>query len=150
MSIRKSQVALHVRVKLNENWKPKSLSDEYLQQDKVIFIKGTEIYNDTQGTYIFVGSMFNTGTVYLNQIDLEFPISDIGVPAPTKLDLKIEELEKDITVLQNELGISANLQLDETITIKPMKGILPFDVELKKNNELGEKTKLLKILKELV
>jgi hypothetical protein len=156
MAIKKSQVALHVRVKLNEKFKAKSMSDEYLMKDKVLFIKENSVYNDIKGEYVFVGSMFNSGIAYLDQLDLEFPISDIGKPAPTKLDLKIEDLEKQINSITEELGLNAKCQdfavnvIQDMDNPKPIEGVLPFDVELKKYRELEEKSKLLKELKELV
>jgi hypothetical protein len=152
MAIRKSQVALHVRVKLNDKFKAKSLSDEYLMQDKVIFIKEAHTYNDTKGEYVLIGSVFNSGMAYLDQLELEFPISDIGTALPTKLDLKIQELEKEIIALNDELGLNASLQKGENVYVskKTAEGIFPFKEELEKYNAVGEKTKLLHILKELV
>ena len=108
MAIKKSQIALHVRVKFNENFKPKCLGDEYLLQDKIIFIKGKDIYNDSNGDYIFVGSAINSTTVYLNEIDLEFPIDDYGIITPSKLELRIEELKLEINVLNEKIDFIKN------------------------------------------
>lgn len=83
--MKKSQVALHVRVKFNEKFKPKCLGEEYLAKDEIIFICDNHIYNDSIGEYIHVkgytepkpgeGTFVNNGYAYLNQLDLEFPIS---------------------------------------------------------------------------
>ena len=84
--IKKSQVALHVRVKLNENFEPKCLGEEYLVKDKIIFIADNHIYNDSIGDYVHLKGMTNpeldnepifmsSGYAYLNQLDLEFPIN---------------------------------------------------------------------------
>jgi len=85
MSIKKSQVALHVRVKLNENFQIKCLGDEYLVKDEIIFIADNHIYNDQIGEYVHIkgytipkegeGIYINSGYAYLNQMDLEFPIN---------------------------------------------------------------------------
>ncbi len=86
MAIKKSQVALHVRVKLNENFVEKCLGDKYLAKDKIIFIADNHIYNDSIGEYVHLKGMtepeldnkamfMNSGYAYLNQLDLEFPIN---------------------------------------------------------------------------
>ncbi len=74
-----NQVAKDVRVKLNSKWKAECLGDEYLQVEPIIFIAEGHIYNDSIGEYVFVkgGSMTNSGTAYLNQLDLEFTIGEI-------------------------------------------------------------------------
>ena len=87
MAIRKSQVARHVRVKLNENFQIKCLGDEYLVKDKVIYIADEHVYNDQIGEYVHIkgytlpenhgDSVYsNNGYAYLDQLDLEFPIAD--------------------------------------------------------------------------
>lgn len=144
MAIRKSQVALHVRVKLNDKFEIKSLSDKYLKEDKVIFIKQEHTYNDTKGEYVFVGSVFNSGVAYLDELDLEFPISDIGLHTKSKLELKIEELENDIKRLSKILGKSAS---DKTLN---EDNNLSFSEELAMMNEVNDKAKLLKELLTLV
>lgn len=85
MAIRKSQVALHVRVKLNENFEIKCLGDKYLVKDEIIFIAVNHIYTDVIGDYVHIKGYtepkedddsvyMNSGYAYLNQLDLEFPI----------------------------------------------------------------------------
>lgn len=76
--VKPNQVARCVRVKLNENFEINSLSDKYLACEKILFIDENHIYNDRKGQYVFVkgGSGVNSGAVYLNEIDLEFPITD--------------------------------------------------------------------------
>lgn len=83
--IKKSQVALHVRVKLNDEFKPKCPGEEYLIKDRVIFIADNHVYNDLIGEYVHLKgytdkddeeSIFmNAGYAYLNQLELEFPIN---------------------------------------------------------------------------
>ena len=82
--MKKSQVALHVRVKLNDNFEVKCLGDEYLIKDEIIYISDNHIYNDSIGEYVHIkgyvepkdnNSVYmNSGYAYLNQLDLEFPI----------------------------------------------------------------------------
>ena len=75
--IKPSQVALHVRVKLNNNFIPKSISEEYLVKSDVIYIAQERIFNDSIGNYVYLSSnepYFGNGIAYLNEIDLEFPI----------------------------------------------------------------------------
>jgi len=90
--IRKSQVALHVRVLLNENFKPKCLGEEYLVKDKIIYISDQAIYNDEIGDYVHISSTnFNGGYAYLNQLDLEFPIEIKNKP---KVGVEYDEYQK--------------------------------------------------------
>lgn len=72
------EVAKNVRVTLNENWKPKSLSDEMLQTEVVIFISDNIIYTNNKGNYVKIkgGSYFNVGIAYLEELDLELPIKE--------------------------------------------------------------------------
>ena len=75
-----NQVALGVRVKLNDKFKAKCLGDEYLiEQKSVIFISEGHVYNDTEGEYVMIrgGSLINSGYAYLDQLDLEFPVPTI-------------------------------------------------------------------------
>lgn len=73
-----NQIAKDVRVVLNANFRIKSLSDEYLACEPILFISEGHVYEDTDGKYIFIkgGSLINSGRVYLNEIDLEFSISE--------------------------------------------------------------------------
>ena len=76
--VKQNQVARGVRVKLNSNFEINSLSDKYLACESILFIDDSHVYNDVNGYYVFIkgGSKTNSGTVYLNEIDLEFPITD--------------------------------------------------------------------------
>lgn len=77
--IKQSQVAYGVRVKLNDKFEIKSLSDKYLkEQESVLFIDYNGIMNDTRGYYVYVkgGSLTNSGIAYLDELDLEFPIPE--------------------------------------------------------------------------
>lgn len=76
--IKTNQVARLVRVKLNSNFEINSLSDKYLACEPILYIAESHIYNDQQGEYVFIrgGSHTNSGTAYLNELDLEFPIDD--------------------------------------------------------------------------
>lgn len=78
MAIKSNNVALGVRVKLNENFKPKCLGDEYLMEEQVIFISEAHVYNEEKGQYVRIrgGSLTNSGYAYLDQLDLEFPVPD--------------------------------------------------------------------------
>jgi len=78
MSVKSSQVAYGVRVKLNDNFEEKCLGDRYLKDEKVLFIRDPKPYKDIKGEYVWVtgGSLINSGYVYLDQIDLEFPIPE--------------------------------------------------------------------------
>ena len=76
--IKENQIASAVRVKLNESFKAKCLGDEYLMQEPVLFIAEAKAYNDSIGPYVFIkgGSLTNSGTAYLHQLDLEFPMPE--------------------------------------------------------------------------
>ena len=83
MAIRKKEVALGVRVVLNDNWETKCLGDQYLQDEKVLYISDGKVYNDQKGDYVHIGggSHTNGGYAYLDQLDLEF---DYNQPIPQK------------------------------------------------------------------
>ena len=72
------EVARKVRVKLNSNFEINSLSDKYLAYEPILYIADNHIYNDAKGEYVFIrgGSHVNSGAVYLNELDLEFPIGE--------------------------------------------------------------------------
>lgn len=76
--VKDNQIAIGVRVKLNSNFEINSLSDKYMACEDILFIAEKHIYNDSNGKYVYVrgGSFTNSGAVYLNEIDLEFPIND--------------------------------------------------------------------------
>lgn len=86
--VKQNQVAKGVRVKLNSNFEINSLSDRYLACEPVLFIIDSHVYNDEGGYYVFVqgGSKTNSGLVYLNEIDLEFPISDSPIYSHDTID----------------------------------------------------------------
>ncbi len=120
MAIRESQIALHVRVKFNENWSSKSLGEEYLTEDKVIYIAEKHVYQDELGKYIHLKSNnFNAGRAYLNQIDLEFPVLDNGQTPKTELETKIEhriaELEDEIITLEMSLSVDDLQDLEDSV-----------------------------------
>ena len=74
--IKLTNIAYGVRVKLNENFEIKSLSDEHLKREQVLFICQEKPYNDEKGYYVFIkgGSLINSGCAYLDELDLEFPV----------------------------------------------------------------------------
>lgn len=84
MPIKQDQVARDVRVKFNKKFEPKSLSEENLVKDEIIFISDYMIHNDSVGHYVILrgytpnkngGAIYvNSGYAYLDEIDLEFPI----------------------------------------------------------------------------
>lgn len=76
--IKSNQVAKDVRVKLNNSFRIKSLSDQYLACESILSISDSHIYNDVDGEYVWIrgGSRVNSGIVYLTEIDLEFPIGE--------------------------------------------------------------------------
>ena len=77
--VKPNQVATKVRVKLNNNFEINSLSDKYLACEPILYIDENHIYNDNiKGQYVWVkgGSKTNSGMVYLNELDLEFPITE--------------------------------------------------------------------------
>jgi len=86
MAIKKNEVAKGVRVKLNSNFTPKCLGDEYLQCEQVIYIAEGHTYNDQKGDYVNLngGSRTNSGYAYLDQLDLEFPYEGIQYPVNYK------------------------------------------------------------------
>lgn len=81
MAIKRDEVALGVKVVLNDEFQDKCIGDAYLKTEKVIYISDASIYNDSKGQYIHLrgGSHTNGGYAYLNEIDLEF---DWRTPLP--------------------------------------------------------------------
>lgn len=65
-------------VKLMDNFKVKCLGDNYLADEPILFIGDTSIYNDIGGEWCFVkgGSLTNSGRVYLNEMELAYPIPE--------------------------------------------------------------------------
>jgi len=74
MAVKVSQIKRGVAVKLNENFKVKSLSDKYCLDELIFFISDDKPYNDANGYYIYIrgGSRTNSAHVYLDEIDLFF------------------------------------------------------------------------------
>ena len=84
-----NQVARGVRVKLNNTFEIKSLSDKYLACEPILFIYESHIYNDSyKGEYVFIkgGSLINSGIAYLSELDLEFPISETPLYSHETID----------------------------------------------------------------
>jgi hypothetical protein len=77
--VKKNQCAYGVRVKLNESFEVICLSDTYLKEEKVLFIDFHGVMNDQDGYYVYIrgGSLMNSGTAYLTELDLEFPIPEV-------------------------------------------------------------------------
>lgn len=76
MSIQSYNVAIGVRVKLNDKFEEKCLGDKYLiEQEDTYFISSQKISSDTKGEYVNIsgGSHITSGYAYLDQLDLEFP-----------------------------------------------------------------------------
>lgn len=98
--IKLNQVAKDVRVKLNSTFEIKSLSDKYLACEPIIFIAESHIYNDIKGEYVFVkgGSLTNSGTAYLTELKLEFPISETPLYSHETIDYN-----KDLSQFKNHL-----------------------------------------------
>ena len=73
MAIKKSEIAIGVRVVLNDKWEQKCLGDKYLQDEKVLYISSERPYNDVKGDYVHIGggSHTNSGYANLDQLDLE-------------------------------------------------------------------------------
>jgi hypothetical protein len=76
--VKENQVAYGVRVVLNDLFEPKCKGDEYLRAEPVLFIDYHGLQNDAKGPYVFIkgGSQTTSGYVYLDQIDLAYPVSD--------------------------------------------------------------------------
>ncbi len=98
--LKSNQVAKDVRVKLNSNYTISSLSRKYLACEPIIYISDGHIYNDSKGEYVFVrgGSHTNSDAVYLNEIDLEFPIGENFLYSHEIIDYK-----KDLSKFKNNL-----------------------------------------------
>ncbi len=79
MPIKKEQVALHVRVKLNETFQVNSLADKYLKEEEWLFISDGHLYNDVHGGYyvhVHGASGCNSGDAYLSELELQYPIPE--------------------------------------------------------------------------
>lgn len=74
--MRHDEVARGVRVKHADTFKPRSIADEYLILEDVIFISETHIYNDRHGDYVFLrgGSLTTSSYAYLDELNLEYPV----------------------------------------------------------------------------
>jgi len=98
--IKHNQIAKGVRVKLNSNFEINSLSDRYLVCESILYIDESHIYNDSKGEYVFIrgGSHVNSGIAYLNEIDLEFPISETPLYLHSEIDYN-----QDLSKFKNNL-----------------------------------------------
>lgn len=85
MAIKECNVAIGVRVVLNEKFEPKCIGDENLLQEDIIYITQEKAYNtlvnDEIKYYVHIGGGSHTqsGTAALDELDLEFPydVSDM-------------------------------------------------------------------------
>jgi hypothetical protein len=86
--LKTNEVARKVRVKLNNNFEIKSLSDKYLACEPILYISDSHIYNDQKGDYVWIrgGSHINSGIAYLTELDLEFPINETVIYPHTDID----------------------------------------------------------------
>ena len=77
--IKKNQVAKDVRVKLNSKFVINSLSDKYLACEPILYIAESHVYNSLEKDYVFIkgGSHTNSGIAFLDELDLEFPITEV-------------------------------------------------------------------------
>ena len=98
--IKLNQVARGVRVKLNSTFEIKSLSDKYLACEPIVFIAEGHIQNDIKGEYVFIkgGSLTNSATAYLSELELEFPISETPLYSHETIDYN-----KDLSQFKNHL-----------------------------------------------
>jgi hypothetical protein len=65
-----------------------------------LFISDSQIYNDSQGEYVWIkgGSLTNSGPAYLTELDLEFPVSEVPLYSHELIDYK-----KDLSTYKNNL-----------------------------------------------
>lgn len=73
----REQVALHVRVKIRDSYKSKSINYENLKKEEFLYICDPHIYNDQNGDYVRIegASGLNLSIlVHLGHLDLEFPV----------------------------------------------------------------------------
>jgi len=77
--IKKNQVAKDVRVKLNSKFVINSLSNKYLACEPILYIAESHVYNSLEKDYVFIkgGSHTNSGIAFLDELDLEFPITEV-------------------------------------------------------------------------
>ena len=98
--VKPNQVALGVRVKLNNSFKIVSLGTKWLACEPILFISDRHVYNDEHGQYVHIkgGSKTNSGIAYLTEIDLEFPVSDSPLYSHETIDYN-----QDLSRFQNTL-----------------------------------------------
>lgn len=99
--MKSNQVARLVRVKLNNTFEINSLSDKYLACEPILYISDSQVYNDDyKGDYVFIrgGSHTNSGTAYLSELDLEFPITDTPLYSHDTIDYS-----KDLSQFKNNI-----------------------------------------------
>ena len=79
MPLKKHELARNVRVKFHSFVVPSSIGQEYLMtQEEYLYVRDPHVFNDQGGDYVFVngGSGMNSGVAYLDDLELEFPVSD--------------------------------------------------------------------------
>lgn len=98
--IKKNQVAKDVRVKLNSNFVINSLSDKYLACEPILYIADPHIYNSLEKDYVFIrgGSHTNSGIAFLDELDLEFPITKVPLYSHETIDYN-----QDLSRFKNNL-----------------------------------------------
>ena len=87
--VKPNQLARGVRVKLNDTFEINSLSDKYLACEPILYVSDSHIYNDSyKGDFVYIsgGSHTNTGTAYLSELDLEFPIPEFPLYSHQTID----------------------------------------------------------------
>lgn len=72
--IKRSEVALGVRVVFNKDYQVKCLGDKHLASDPFKYINEAKVYNDQNGDYVRIAGSSHTtsGYAYLHELDLEF------------------------------------------------------------------------------
>lgn len=113
--MKKQEVAQNVRVTLNENWKPKSLSDEMLQLEPVIFISSNFIHTDKEDRkYVHIkgGSFFNVGIAFLEELDLEFTITEKALYGTSSISWR--ECVTDYLIAEKEKLEKRIFEIDQT------------------------------------
>lgn len=86
--IKSNQIARGVRIRLNSKFTIKSLSDQYLACEPIIFISDEHVYNDERGHYVYIkgGSLTNGGIAYLSELDLEYNVPEFPIYPHTEID----------------------------------------------------------------
>lgn len=127
--MKRKEVAKGVRVRLNKNWKQKSIGDRYLEQEPVIFISQPDIYNDARGESVMIkgGSYTNSGYAYLDELDLEFPMPERSM----------YRMDKDMSKVELALLLQERDLIEKRIEEIDPKALLDFELN-KYNKELKD------------